>query len=208
MTRKTKEMNGKRFCPHCEDDTHVSEKKISIPVGAETFTTKTLVCKKCGRYALTPQIRKEMDEWGRKLTKNIIEPQPTFTEAAHRFAEEMATQYGLKRVPFFRVLTAFYLNRVVNRDDFEELKRYCETHASQKFLNEGSRSKVSVPIRYLMYRKLQTFSEVWNMPHAKVIEEAVLFGLTALSSKEENFEKLKAIADSLQQYIADIAQAA
>ena len=208
MTKKTKEPNSKQFCPHCEDGAHVVEKKVSIPVGAETFITKTLVCKKCGHYALTPKIRQEMDEWGRKLTKNIIEPQPIFTEATHRFAEEMATQYGLKRVPFFRVLTAFYLNRVVNRDDFDELKRYCETHASQKFLNEGNRSKVSVPIRYLMYRKLQTFSEVWNVSHAKVIEEAVLFGLTALSSKEENLEKLKVIADSLQQYIVDIAQAA
>jgi hypothetical protein len=59
-----------------------------------------------------------------------------------------------------------------------------------------------------MYRKLQTFSEVWDVPHAKVIEEAVLFGLTALSSQKENFERLKAIAESLQQYIADIAQAA
>jgi hypothetical protein len=206
--KKDNGLNLKRFCPHCEDNTHVTEKKVSIPVGGETFVTRTFVCKKCGSYALTPEVRREMDEWGRKLTKNIIEPQPVFTEAVHQFAEEMAAQHGLKRVPFFRVLTAFYLNRVVNRDDFQELKRYCETHVSQKLLGKGKRSKVSVPIRYLMYRKLQTFSEVWGVSHAKVIEEAVLFGLTALSSKEENFERLKAIADSLQQYIADIAQAA
>lgn len=208
MTKKNKGTNSMRFCPHCEDDTNVVEKKISIPVGAEAFTTKTFVCKKCGNYALTPEVRREMDDWGRKLTKNIVEPQPIFTEAAHQFAEEMATQYGLKRVPFFRVLTAFYLSRIVNRKDFQELKRYCETHVSQNFLSEGGRSKVSVPIRYLMFRKLQTFSEVWDVPHAKVIEEVVLFGLTALSSKKENLEKLRTIADSLQQYIADIAQAA
>lgn len=196
------------FCPHCETSEHVIEKKVSIPVGNESFSTKTMVCKKCGRYELTPKIRKEMDEWGRALTKNIVEPQPIFSEATHRFAEEMATQYGLKRVPFFRVLTAFYLNRVVNRDDFQELRKFCGTHAPRKLLDEGARSKVSVPIRYLMYRKLQTFSEVWDISHAKAIEEAVLFGLTVLSSKEENFEKLKSIADSLQQYISDIAQAA
>jgi hypothetical protein len=104
---------NKRFCPHCEDNTNVVERKISIPVGSETFVVKTNVCKKCGSYELTPQIRKEMDQWGRTLTKNIIEPQPIFSEATHRFAEEMATHYGLKRVPFLRVLTAFYLNRVV-----------------------------------------------------------------------------------------------
>jgi len=197
-----------RFCPHCEDETSVVEKKVLIPVEVESFSSRSLVCKRCGRYALTPEIRREMDEWGRKLTKNIIEPQPLFTEAAHQFAEEMAAQYGLKRVPLFWVLTAFYLNRIVSRKDFQKLKKYCETHTSRKFLSEGPKSKVSVPIRYLMYRKLQTFSEVWDVPHAKVIEEAVLFGLAVLSSEKENFEKLKSIAESLQQYISEVAQAA
>ncbi len=198
----------KRFCPHCEDDTNVIEKKVSIPVGTEAFSARTHVCKKCGSYELTPKIRKEMDLWGRSLTKNVVEPQPVFSEATHRFAEEMAAQFGLKRVPFFRVLTAFYLNRVVNRDDFQELKKFCDSHAPRKLLDEGDRSKVSVPIRYLMYRKLETFSEVWTVSHAKAIEEAVLFGLTVLSCREENFEKLRVIADSLQQYISEIAQAA
>lgn len=212
MTKKVEVRNEQavshRFCPHCEEDVSVVEKKVSIPVGNESFTAKTLVCKKCGRYALTPEVRNAMEDWGRKLTKNIIEPQPIFTEAVHQFAEKMATQYGLKRVPFFRVLTAFYLSRVVNREDFQELKSYCNSHRSQEFLGKGTKSKVSVPIRYLMYRKLQTFSEVWDIPHAKVIEEAVLFGLTALSSEKENFEKLKAISEALSQYIADVAQAA
>jgi hypothetical protein len=197
-----------RFCPHCEDDENVVLKKITIPVGTETFTAKTLVCKKCGRYALTPEIRREMDDWGRKLTKNIIEPQPIFTEAAHRFGEEMAAQFGMKRVPLFRALTAFYLNRMVNRPDFQELKDFCASHASQKLLGQGNRSKVSIPIRYLMYRRLDTFSEVWKIPHAKAIEESVLFGLTVFSLKGENFAKLKGISESLEQYISDIAQAA
>ncbi len=93
----------KRVCPNCESAAEVVEKKISIPVGTEAFSTRARICKKCGSYELTPQIRREMDQWGRALTKNIIEPQPIFSEATHRFAEEMATQYGLKRVPLFRV---------------------------------------------------------------------------------------------------------
>jgi hypothetical protein len=199
---------SKHFCPHCEDDSQVVEKKISIPVGNESFSTRTLVCKECGHYALTPKIRKEMDEWGRGLKKNIIEPQPIFSEAAHQFADEMAAQYGMKRVPFFRVLTVFYLNHIVDREDFSELKKICETDSSTKLLAEGDRSKVSVPINYLMYRKLQTFSEVWDVSPAKAIEEAALFGLVVLSRKKENQDKLKAIAESLQQYISDVAQAA
>lgn len=198
----------KLFCPHCEDDTHVIKMKVSIPMGNEIFSTVTYVCKKCGHYALTPELRREMDQWGRSLTKNIIEPQPIFSEAIHQFAEEMAVQYGLKRVPFFRVLTAYYLNHVVNREDFGELKMYCDQHSSRVLLQKGDSSKVSVPIRYLMYRKLQTFAEVWKVSHAKVIEEAVLFGLTVLSSKEENFEKLKMIADNLQQFIMNYSSQA
>ncbi len=204
MTKKIE----KRTCPVCEEETEIVEKKISIPFGNESFTTKTLVCKRCGRYALTREIRKEMEAWGRKLSKNIVEPQPIFTEAAHQFAEELATQYGMKRVPFFRVLTTFYLNHVVNRDDFEELKTYWDTHVSHEFLSEGKRSKVSVPIRYLMYRRLQVFCQVWKTSHPKAIEEAVLFGLAVLSSQKENFERLKTIAESLKQYITDVAQAA
>lgn len=205
---KNETVDIRRFCPFCEDDRKVVEKKVSIPVGSEAFVTKLFACEKCGRYALTPEIRDKMDEWGRKLTKNIIEPQPIFSEAVHKYAEELAMQYGLKRVAFFRVLTAFYLSRIVNRDDFEEIKQFCANHVSRKLMEEGKRSKISVPIRYLMYRKLQVFSDVWNIPHAKVIEEAVVFGLTVLSCKEDNFEKLKTIVDSLQQYINDIAQAA
>lgn len=204
----TKKKDAKRFCPHCETDMNVAMKKVSIPIGAEIFSTKLLVCSKCGSYELTPEVRKEMNVWGQKLTKNIIEPQPIFCEAVHQFAEEMAAQYGLKRVPFYRLLTAFYLNRIVNRKDFEELKQQCESNPALEFLKEGKRSKISVPIRYLLYRKLSTFCEVWNVPPAKAIEEAVLFGLVVLTSKEENFNKLKATAESLEQYILEIAQAA
>tara|TARA_Y100000590_G_scaffold409570_1_gene501864 strand:+ start:169 stop:768 length:600 start_codon:yes stop_codon:yes gene_type:complete len=196
-----------RYCPNCESNKSVVEKKISIPVGNVSFSTKTLVCKECKHYELTPKIIKEMDEWGRGLTKNIVEPQPIFNEATHQFAEEMAKQYGLKRVPFFRLLTVYYLNHVVNRKDFHEIKKFCDEH-SAKELFEGSRSKVSVPIRYLLFRKLQTFSEVWEVTHAKAIEEAVLFGLTVLSAEKNNFDTLKQIAENLQQYIADVAQAA
>lgn len=199
---------SKHFCPNCEDGSQVVEKKISIPVGSESFSTHTLVCKKCGYYALTPKIRKEMDEWGRSLKRNIIEPQPILSEAAHQFAEQMAGQYGMKRVPFIRALTVFYLNHIVGREDFPELKKICETDSSTKLLAEGDRSKVSVPVNYLMYRKLQTFSEVWNVSHAKAIEEATLFGLVVLSRKKENQDKLRLIAESLLQYISDVAQAA
>lgn len=204
MTKK-KELS---FCPNCEREVDLVNKKVEIPIGSEVFSTKMLVCYKCGSYELTPEVRKKMDEWGRKLTKNIIEPQPLFSEAVHQFAEEMAAHYGLKRVPFFRALTAFYLNRIVNRKDFEELKKFCDSNIAKELLNKGGQSKVSIPIRYLLFKKLQIFSKVWKIPPSKAIEESVLFGLVILSSKKGNFKKLKSIVDSLQQFIFEIAQAA
>ena len=195
-------------CPVCETENAIVEKTVSITVGNEKFKTKTLVCKKCGHFAITPEIRNEMDEWGRALTKNIVEPQPIFSEATQRFAVEMASQYGLKKVPFYRLLTVFYMNHVMGRADFIQIKKYMDTHDYKVFLVEGKKIKVSVPIRYLMFKKLQSFSEILNIPQAKLIEEAVIFGLVLLANKNSNFEVLKNIALDLQQYIEDLAQAA
>lgn len=198
----------KHYCPNCETDSTVSIEKISIPVGKETFSTKTAVCKKCKHYALTPQVRREMDEWGKSMIKNIIEPQPTFHEASHQFIEKMAAHFSMKKVPFIKALTVFYINHIVNRTDFDVVRKYFETHHSEKHLSEGTKSKETVPIRYLMFRKLQTFSEVRNVSHAKAIEEAVLFGLMVLATNDEHFETLKTISQNLKQYIEDFAEAA
>jgi hypothetical protein len=207
MTKEIKKELAQE-CPACEAEKTIVEKIVSISVGNKKFKTKTLACKKCGHFALTPEIRNEMDEWGRGLTKNIVEPQPIFSEATQRFAVEMASQYGLKKVPFYRLLTVFYMNHVMDRIDFIQIKKYMDSHDSQVFLFEGKKTKVSVPIRYLMFKKLRAFSEILNIPKAKLIEEAVIFGLVLLANKNSNFEVLKNIAEDLQQYIEDLAQAA
>jgi len=198
----------KHYCPNCETDTTVSEEKISIPMGKEVFTTKTAVCKKCKHYALTPKVRREMDEWGKTMMKNIIEPQPTFHKASHQFIEKMAAHFSMKKVPFIKALTVYYINHIVNRADLPELKKYFESHQSEKHLSGGDKSKETVPIRYLMYRKLQIFSEVRNVSHSKAIEEAVLFGLMVLATDDDHFETLKTISQNLKQYIEDFAEAA
>jgi hypothetical protein len=195
----------KMFCLHCEDNTKVVEKKIALKIGKATFSTKTLVCGKCKSYALTPKIREEMDKWGRDLSKSIAEPQPVFSEATHKFAEEMARKYGLSKVPLFRALTAFYLNKVVNREDFQDLAEFIRSHDSNNLLDGGKKSKVCVPVNYMLFKKLQTFTEVWKTTHAKAIEEAVIFGLSALSHEEANFQILAEIAKSLEGYITDYA---
>lgn len=200
--------NSNQECPVCETKNTIVEKTVAITVGNEKFKTKTFACKKCGHFSFTPEIRKEMDQWGRGLTKNIIEPQPIFSEATQKFAIEMASQFGFKKVPLYRLLTVFYLNHVIERKDFDQIKNYMDTHKSMIFLLEGKKSKVSVPIRYLMFKKLQAYSEALNVTHAKLIEEAVIFGLALLANKNSHFDVLKNIAVDLQQYIEDLAQAA
>ncbi len=177
-------------------------------MGKEIFTTKTAVCIKCKHYALTPKVRREIDEWGKRMIKNIVEPQPTFHEASHQFIEKKAAHFSMKKVPFIKALAFYYFNHIVNRADFPELKKYFASHHSEKHLSKGNKSKETVPIRYLMYRKLQTFSEVHNVSHAKAIEEAVLFGLMVLATDNDHFETLKTIAQNLKQYIEDFAEAA
>lgn len=195
----------RKFCPRCEKNSSVVEKRISIKIGKATFSTKAPVCEKCKSYALTPELRREMDQWGREQTRSIAEPQPVFSAAAHQFAEEMARKHGLSKVPLCRALTAFYLNKVVNRKDFQNLAGFLKTKESNELLGGGSKSKICVPVNYMLFRKLQTFSEVWKTTPAKAIEEAVIFGLSALSHEEANFKILAEIAKSLEGYIADYA---
>ena len=195
-------------CPHCEAKGTVSEQEISIPVGKETFKTNTYRCKKCDHYALTPKIRKEMDAWGNALGKNVVEPQPIFTQVQHEYADRLAAQFGITRGPFMKALVVYYLNHLVNQPNYSEIRALCEKHKSKDLMKDGEKSKISVPIKYQLYKKLQTYSEVWDVPVAKAIEEAVIVGLTIFSTNNENYKILQDVAADLKRYIVDYAMAA
>jgi len=193
-------------CPICKDGGKVKEKSISIPIGKETFRTKTATCEKCGHYALTPKVRKEMDAWGRELKKNVIEPQPLFTEITYAFLEERSSRFGIKKVPLIKVMTSFYLNRIVGRHDFDRLKNSIEKQESYALMTKGKKLKVSVPIHFLTFRKLEVFRETWDTTHAKAIEEAVLFCATVLTYRDT--ERLREIARRFEEFVEDYALAA
>lgn len=196
----------KKTCPICTDTANVKEKTVTIPVGREKFRTKTDVCEECGYYALTPKVRKEMEAWGRELKKNVIEPQPLFTEVAHAFLEETASKFGIKKVPLIKVMTSFYLNRIVGRDDFETLKHSIQKQECHGLMTKGKKLKVSVPIHFLTFRKLELFSHAWEVTHAKAIEEAVLFCSAVLSYPDTS--RLKEIAKRFEEFVEDYALAA
>lgn len=196
----------KTKCPICENGGSVKEKTISIPIGRETFRTKTNSCEKCGHYALTPKVRREMEVWGRELKKNVIEPQPLFTETTHAFLEETASRFGIKKVPLIKVMTSFYLNRIVGSNDFERLSKAIKKQESYELMGRGKKLKVSVPIHYLTFKKLEVFRETWNTTYAKAIEEAVFFCSTVLTYHDT--ERLREIAQRFEEFVEDYALAA
>jgi hypothetical protein len=184
----------------------VKEKSISIPIGREKFRTKTDVCEKCGHYALTPTLRQKMEAWGRSLRKNVIEPQPLFTETTHALLEETASKFGIKKVPLIKAMISFYLNRIVGRNDFEPLKQSVEKQEGYSLMMNGKKVKVSVPIHFLTFKKLDLFSNAWKTTHAKAIEDAVLFCSTVLTYPDTS--RLKEIAKRFEEFVEDYALAA
>lgn len=196
----------KKNCPICEDGGRVKEKMVNIPVGREKFRTKTEVCEKCDHFALTAKVRKEMEVWGKALKKNMIEPQPLFTETAHLFLEETASKFGIKKVPLIKVMTSFYLNRVVSQADYELLKESLEKQEGYLLMTQGKKLKVSVPIHFLAFKKLDLFSHTWKISHARTIEEAVLFCSTMLNYPDTSH--LKEITKRFEEFVEDYALAA
>jgi len=196
----------KEICPVCEDGGSVKNKMVNIPIGKEIFRTKMDTCGKCGHYALTPKVRKEMEAWGRSLKKNVIEPQPLFTETTHAFLEETASRFGIKKVPLIKVMTSFYLNRVVALPDFERINAIVKKQEGYGLMVKGRKIKVSVPIHFLTFKKLEVFRETWNTPYPKTIEDAVLFCATVLTYRDT--ARLREIAQRFEEFVEDYALAA
>jgi len=188
------------------DKGSVSEKRTAIHVGKEVFFAKAMVCNECGRYALTKEIRIELDNWGKSLKKNVIEPQPILSRTMHEFLVETASKYGIKEVPLIKVMTSFYLNHIVTRTDYSELENFLKDQESYALMMKGNKSKISVPIHYLTYKKLQTYCEIWKTTHAKSIEIAVIFCVGLLTYRDT--KRLREIAESLEQFVEDYALAA
>lgn len=200
-------MQKTKHCHECEKNAAVLT-EVSIPIGNEIFKTKAYSCQKCKAIEMTPKIRKEMDEWGKSLKKDVISPQPFFTEATHHFLDQMASQFGMKKSPFIKALTSYYLNVAVNKPNFLSIQEKISKLPQTSLLNEGTRSKITMPINYMLYSKIKVFCDVWKTTPPKVIEEAVSYGLTLLSVEDENFEVLKKIVEELRQYITVLSQAA
>jgi hypothetical protein len=103
-------------------------------------------------------------------------------------------------------MTSFYLNRVTEREDFDRLKALVEKEENFELMNKGKKLKVSVPIHFLTYKKLEVFRQIWDVTHAKAIEEAVLFCSLVLNYHET--ERLREIAKRFEEFVEDYALAA
>lgn len=195
-----------RFCVSCEVTGRHEEKEVRIPVGRKEFSTCTRVCQNCGAYALTPKVRKEMDCWAEQFTSNFIEIQPMLSKVVLQDIEETSEKYGLPKVAYMRLLTAFYLIEVISDPDFKEWKKFMRDTDSYKVMTRGTRAPTSIPIRYKAFKQLEVFAQLWNMTLANAMEEAILFGVGLKHWKDSS--KLLEMEKRLERYIQVNAMAA
>lgn len=199
----------KKFCLSCEENTNIVVKPIEIKVGAQIFKTNAEVCEKCESYLRTPKMRKEMDEWGKAISESFSTEQPRFTETLCAFLDVERAKHGLDRSQLIRVMLAFYLQIAVKHKEFKTIRTLLANHDSAHTIRTGKKEKVNVRVRYVAFRQLDAYSTIWNVGHAKAIEDAAEFcvGLQAIHDPKVN-QLLKDLSNQYVQFVETAALAA
>lgn len=177
------------FCISCENESVVFG-KVKIKVGREHFETEAEHCDKCGTFGMTPQIQKQIDEWAMQFTKSIVELQPYFTQAMMEKITALSQRFSLNKTEFVKLCTTFYLTEMTKIPNFKALRGEVLAEAGEKY--QGARSKICVPIKYQLFKKIDLFERVWKLEYdANVVEEAVQFCVTVLDDHISQIEETK-----------------
>ncbi len=177
------------FCISCENDSVVFG-KTKIKVGRETFETEAEHCKKCKTVAIGPKLQKEIDEWALQFTKSIVELQPYFTKGMADKIDFFANKFNLSKSELMKVCTTFYILEMTKIKNFKTLRTEVLAEAQKKY--KGERTKICVPIKYQLFKKVGLYAEVWNLEYeSNVMEEAVQFCMTVLDNHVAKIEESK-----------------
>lgn len=178
-----------KFCISCETDSVVFG-KTKIKVGRETFETEAEHCKKCNKVAITPGLQKKIDEWALQFIKSIVELQPYFTSDMHERIATLSHKYNLSKSEFMKACTAFYLLEMTKLSNFKALRTEFLDKAKGKY--KGNRDKISIPIKYQLFKKVDLYTRVWKLDYdANVFEEAIAFCVIALDDHSNHIEQIK-----------------
>ena len=168
------------FCISCENDSVVFG-KIKIKVGRETFETEAEHCKKCKTVAIDPKLQKKIDEWALQFTKSIVEIQPYFTKDIADKIDFFSNKFNLSKSELIKICTTFYILEMTKIKNFKTLRTELLAETQKK--NKNERTKICVPIKYRLFKKINLYAEAWNLKYdSSAMEEAVLFCMTVLDS--------------------------
>ena len=177
------------FCMSCENDAVVFG-KTKIKVGRETFETETEHCKKCKTVAISPKLQKDIDEWALQFTKSIVELQPYFTKGMANKIDFFANKFNLSKSELMKVCTTFYILEMTKIKNFKSLRIEVLAETQKKY--KGERTKICVPIKYQLFKKIGLYAEVWNLEYeSNVMEEAVQFCMTVLDNHVSKIDESK-----------------
>lgn len=168
------------FCVSCENESVVFG-KTKIKVGRETFETEAEHCNKCQKVAISPKIQKQIDEWALKFTKNIVELQPYFTKSMSDRIESLASKYSLSKTEFMKICTTFYILEMTKIANFKALREEVLLESQRSY--RGDRTKICVPIKYQLFKKIGLYAKMWDLEYdSNVMEEAVQFCVVVLDN--------------------------
>lgn len=188
------------FCTSCESDSVVFG-KTGIKVGREIFRTEAEHCKRCKIVAISPKLQKDIDEWAQQFTKSIVDLQPYFTRAMADRVEVFARKFSLSKSELMKVCTLFYILEMTKVKNFKTLRTQVLAGARKKYT--GGKTKICVPIKYQLFKKVRLYAEVWSLEYeSNVMEEAVQFCVTVL----DNHAGLAKIDESKKQALVHFVE--
>lgn len=162
--------------------------KTKIKVGRETFETEAEHCKKSKKVAISPKLQKEIDTWALQFTKSIVELQPYFTKDMANKIYYFANKFNLSKSELMKVCTTFYILEMTKIKNFKILRIEILAVAQKKY--KADSTKICVPIKYQLFKKVSLYANVWNLEYeSNVMEEAVQFCMTVLDNHIAKIEE-------------------
>lgn len=188
-------------CPKCNTHTPAIKEEFSLKFGTETFNTVIHKCKHC-EHTIT-DLKSELDFWGKKFNRNIIEIQPSVNRNTLACLNRLSIHHSIKKAPLIRSLTVFYLNHLIVHPSFNEIRARALAGEFKNF-ERGRKTKLCIPIRFSLYQKLYIESKTKKTTPSRILEEAIMFSLIYLESSKVHEEMI----GKLEQFLADFAEAA
>ena len=164
------------MCEHKNTKTATLSKKF----GSLTFTTKGLACIDCGADCWTVEAHAKYMAWlgglySAEATKEQFSVQVLLPAGAVKAINAIATRFpGIKTSVIVRALFAAYNDHVAPRPALAAAADAVAKMPEYQSFQEGERTRVNVRFKPASYEDLRGLAEAFEVPEAKIVENAVL----------------------------------